>query len=328
MGRVVVATAAATAVHVVAYVCAPDSSGARSASASMVELVVIEVTDSAPELPPETRVPPLEPQESKAERDPGYLGEGAEPEPDSPTGPSPPPRPGRVWRTQDETPPRSLQDILGNSGVLAALGQADLAATDAFSVPRDGPVPQTTMPATLGASRPPRIRSRETLSESLRYIPVSAAGYGGLRPRRPRRIPAIVTRRPIVLKCEFVSYWVDGRRERSCHRPRGLVEPVRRVVRRHLNEIRFCYEQQLERHPLLEGRAVVRFEIEADGTVVQAHATASMTVGSGRVSVPSFETCLANAFRRWSFPNNLGPLEVTYPFRFLQPERTGTEPVR
>ena len=85
-------------------------------------------------------------------------------------------------------------------------------------------------------------------------------------------------------------------------------EQIRRVVRRHVNEVRFCYEQGLQTRPDLEGRVAVSFIIGSDGVVGNA-AVASNTVGNDRVG-----TCVQQAVRRWSFPSSEGVTGVTYPF--------------
>ncbi len=44
-------------------------------------------------------------------------------------------------------------------------------------------------------------------------------------------------------------------------------EVIRRVIRRHINEVRFCYEQELNQRPDLEGRVTVSFIISPTGAV-------------------------------------------------------------
>ena len=38
-------------------------------------------------------------------------------------------------------------------------------------------------------------------------------------------------------------------------------EIIRRIVRRHLNEVKYCYDQALARQPKLDGRMVAQFTI-------------------------------------------------------------------
>jgi TonB family protein len=91
-------------------------------------------------------------------------------------------------------------------------------------------------------------------------------------------------------------------------------EVVRRVVRRHANEVRFCYEQGLERRGDLAGRVAVTFVIAETGRVQ------SSTVGSSTLGSAEVEACVASAVRRWSFPEtDGGPVLVTYPFVFDAP---------
>jgi hypothetical protein len=84
-------------------------------------------------------------------------------------------------------------------------------------------------------------------------------------------------------------------------------EDVRRTVRRHINEVRFCYEQALQRRPDAEGRVAVTFVIASSGAVQSA--TSSSTVSDSQVG-----TCVEQAVRRWTFPQSPSPTGVTYPF--------------
>ena len=87
-------------------------------------------------------------------------------------------------------------------------------------------------------------------------------------------------------------------------------EVIRRVIQRHINEVRFCYEQQLNQRPDLEGRVSVQFVISPTGAVQMA-AVSQSDMGS-----PPVETCIAGAVQRWSFPapEGGGIVVVNYPF--------------
>ncbi|HJL19013.1 MAG TPA: AgmX/PglI C-terminal domain-containing protein [Sandaracinaceae bacterium LLY-WYZ-13_1] len=87
-------------------------------------------------------------------------------------------------------------------------------------------------------------------------------------------------------------------------------EVIRRVVRRHLREVRFCYEQGLQSNPSIEGRVTVSWIIGATGAV-QSASVSSTTLGQAQV-----ERCITGAVRRWSFPqpDGGGVVGVNYPF--------------
>jgi hypothetical protein len=89
-------------------------------------------------------------------------------------------------------------------------------------------------------------------------------------------------------------------------------ELIRREIRRHLNEVRFCYQKQLQGKPDLDGRIVVRFTIAGTGQVVSAR------VQESTMKDASVESCIAQAFYRWTFPKpeNSGMVIVSYPFLF------------
>ena len=113
-----------------------------------------------------------------------------------------------------------------------------------------------------------------------------------------------------------------GRRERVPQVRGGMAavrgslsrEVIRRVVQRHRNEIRFCYEQQLNARPDLEGRVAVQFIISPSGAV-QTAAVASSSLGNSAV-----EQCIVQKVRTWSFPSpeGGGVVSVTYPFMLQQ----------
>ncbi|MBX3270936.1 MAG: AgmX/PglI C-terminal domain-containing protein [Sandaracinaceae bacterium] len=87
-------------------------------------------------------------------------------------------------------------------------------------------------------------------------------------------------------------------------------EVIRRVIQRHINEVRFCYEQELSQRPDLEGRVMVSFIISPTGAV-QAASVGSTTINNARV-----EGCITTAVRRWTFPapDGGGVVGVNYPF--------------
>ena len=91
-------------------------------------------------------------------------------------------------------------------------------------------------------------------------------------------------------------------------------EVIRREIHRHLNEVRFCYEEGLRGQPDLQGRVAVKFVIAPTG-MVQAAARASSDLGHART-----EQCIVAAVKRWMFPapDGGGLVIVTYPFALQQ----------
>lgn len=87
-------------------------------------------------------------------------------------------------------------------------------------------------------------------------------------------------------------------------------EVIRRVIRRHINEVKFCYEQELNTRPDLAGRVTVRFIISPTGSV-QTAVTQATTLNNSRV-----EGCITQAVQRWTFPapDGGGIVIVNYPF--------------
>lgn len=85
---------------------------------------------------------------------------------------------------------------------------------------------------------------------------------------------------------------------------------IRRIVRAHINEIRYCYNQGLHKDPKLAGRVTIELTIAANGTV-SASDVADSTVADEAVG-----TCAAKAVKRWKFPKpeDGGTVVVKYPF--------------
>lgn len=89
-------------------------------------------------------------------------------------------------------------------------------------------------------------------------------------------------------------------------------EIVQRVVRSHRREIKFCYEEELQKDRRLEGELVVKFTILPTGRVVSS-VSESTTLKS-----PAAEACMHSKIKRWIFPepDGGGTVVVRYPFRF------------
>ena len=87
---------------------------------------------------------------------------------------------------------------------------------------------------------------------------------------------------------------------------------IRRTIRQHINEVKFCYEQQLTKKPDLDGRLLVKFVIGGTGLVL------SSQVENSTLHEASVEQCVVTAVRRWSFPRPQGGgiVVVSYPFGF------------
>ena len=82
-----------------------------------------------------------------------------------------------------------------------------------------------------------------------------------------------------------------------------------------MNEVRFCYEEQLARQPHLGGRVGVQFTISGRGQVITS------VLQSSTLANRAVETCTVNAVRRWEFPQPRGGglVMVSYPFLFTPP---------
>jgi len=84
------------------------------------------------------------------------------------------------------------------------------------------------------------------------------------------------------------------------------------VIKRNMNQIRYCYQRELTKNPSLGGKITVKFVIAKDGSVSSA-TTKSSTMGSTAV-----ESCINGRFMRFQFPEPKGGgiVIVSYPFIF------------
>ena len=99
---------------------------------------------------------------------------------------------------------------------------------------------------------------------------------------------------------------------------------IRRIVRAHINEVRYCYNQALARDPNAKGRVAIRFTISGTGKVPTAE------VHESTMRDPVVGVCVAQATRRWTFPKpeGGGSVVVTYPFMFESGDGAPVPPPR
>lgn len=89
-------------------------------------------------------------------------------------------------------------------------------------------------------------------------------------------------------------------------------DTIKRVIRRYLNQIRYCYQSRgLATNPRLAGEVRVAFLITGQGKVVKAQ------IASSTLHSPSTEQCIVSHVYGWRFPKSTGRTAyVKYPFRF------------
>ncbi len=87
-------------------------------------------------------------------------------------------------------------------------------------------------------------------------------------------------------------------------------ELVDQVIRRHMNQVRYCYQRELIKMPEIAGRVEIEFVIAPDGSV-HAAKTAKTTLDNTAV-----EACVVSRFMRMQFPPSGLSSTVSYPFTF------------
>ncbi len=87
---------------------------------------------------------------------------------------------------------------------------------------------------------------------------------------------------------------------------------ISKVISRHANEIRYCYETELSKDPNLSGKVQVSFTIEATGGVGDA------SIGQTTLNNANAEGCILTRVRRWKFPEPKGGgvCVINYPWVF------------
>jgi len=88
------------------------------------------------------------------------------------------------------------------------------------------------------------------------------------------------------------------------------MEIIRRVIRSHRDQIKYCYSKELTRAPNLRGKVAVKFTISPKGYVTQA------TVSQTTLRNAAVERCITQKIRTWKFPEPKGGgiVIVNYPF--------------
>ena len=84
------------------------------------------------------------------------------------------------------------------------------------------------------------------------------------------------------------------------------------VIKRHMNQFRYCYQRELNKDPTLAGKITVKFVIAGDGSVSRA------TIKRSSMGSTAVERCLTGRFMKLQFPEPKGNgiVIVSYPFMF------------
>ncbi|MBN2799037.1 MAG: AgmX/PglI C-terminal domain-containing protein [Deltaproteobacteria bacterium] len=90
---------------------------------------------------------------------------------------------------------------------------------------------------------------------------------------------------------------------------RSLIDEV---IKRHMNQIRYCYQRELTKNHNLQGKVVIKFVIAKDGSV------SSASVKQSTIDSSAVDSCVASRFMHMQFPQPIGGgiVIVSYPFLF------------
>jgi len=87
-------------------------------------------------------------------------------------------------------------------------------------------------------------------------------------------------------------------------------EQINKVVRSHLNAVKFCYEKELQRFPHMAGSVKLAWKVDETIRV------STTRVDSSSLGNPSAEGCMSRQVKNWVFPKSNGPTNVNFPFFF------------
>jgi len=96
----------------------------------------------------------------------------------------------------------------------------------------------------------------------------------------------------------------------------GAIDPelIRRVIRAHADQIRYCYEQQLTLNPKLTGKVAIRWQINSNGFSSNTLIDRSNTTPDS--ALERVAECIMSRIVTWEFPKPKGGgiAIVTYPW--------------
>lgn len=189
-----------------------------------------------------------------------------------------------VWAFMAATAMATTISTLAATAMVKGESTEPVAVTCSCDTPAAAPVVQTEAPVQAEAPAPPE-------------APVQAdAPVQAEAPARAEDAPIVPSK---VERSSAPKAEVDGALDRDV---------IRRIVRAHIGEVRYCYNEGLEHDPELAGRVVVSFVIGAEGKVTRSSADADF-----EGDVPD---CIAKAVSGWLFPRPADGKDVAvkYPF--------------
>lgn len=98
-------------------------------------------------------------------------------------------------------------------------------------------------------------------------------------------------------------------------------DQIDKVIKRHQSEIKYCFEQEMNKDPNMAGKVAVFFTIDPTGAVSDAN------VSETTLNSSNAENCMLSRIRRWKFPEPQGGgvVQVTYPWVFKAAGGAGEE---
>lgn len=111
-----------------------------------------------------------------------------------------------------------------------------------------------------------------------------------------------------------LAAFASGCASKTVYESQADREGIRNVVKAHLREVGKCYENELEKVGLLEGKLVLSWEINGDGRAE------NVTVKQGGPKIDPVAPCVIDRLKTWQFPkpSNDEIVTVDYPFYFSE----------
>jgi Ca-activated chloride channel family protein len=139
-----------------------------------------------------------------------------------------------------------------------------------------------------------------TTGYSASYGRAASASFGGRHAAAPEIIPGVAS--------------VRGSLDKQL---------IKRVFEARHNEIRECYDVELQKDHALAGRLVLSLMVDTNGRVVDAR------IGESTLAGDAVGRCVVDAARGWTFPvaNGGGVTQINYPFTFTSSPPPPSPPV-
>jgi len=137
--------------------------------------------------------------------------------------------------------------------------------------------------------------------------------------KAPKKIAVKQTKKALVVEKKERRAGPAGMRRANLKplptKPQALgSEKIKSIISARIPQVRACYERELKRDSLLEGKVTAGWTIRPDGTVT------SVRIKKNTTGNRSLSPCIKKSVAKWRFPASRTSADVEYPFVFKTKE--------